>query len=277
MYNTHEGLFAGKIGRLTYTGMAAIVPSALVYLYPEVIKLPIMKKTFIAFMALSCIALANDESTYVSKDANFTQDSSGKVSLDDITPSFSSGSFAFSFDLDLVLEYTGDSFDFLLGFGDGSQSGELSLSYAPNALTMLYPDLYMMTIGGNVEGGLSMNNMVFFNENSGNLVFQVSDLFGDAPSASLSWCGDDGSGWTRLWSGAITGTMPSTITKSTVTLTSDGGANVPPVEKIEFTAWQGEVTAADIQHPTPAPTVPEPASATLSLLALAGLAARRRR
>lgn len=37
MYNTHEGLFAGKIGSLTYTGMAAIVPSALVYLYPEVI------------------------------------------------------------------------------------------------------------------------------------------------------------------------------------------------------------------------------------------------
>ena len=55
---------------------------------------------------------------------------------------------------------------------DVAKHGELSLSYAPNALTMLYPELYMMSIGGNVEGGLSMNNMVFFNENSGNLVFQ---------------------------------------------------------------------------------------------------------
>ncbi len=41
--------------------------------------------------------------------------------------------------------------------------------------------------------------------------------------------------------------------------------------------WTGTVSADDIANPTPAPSVPEPTTATLSLLALAGLAARRRR
>ena len=44
--------------------------------------------------------------------------------------------------------------------------------------------------------------------------------------------------------------------------------------------WQGEVTANDIMTASkqePSPSIPEPTTATLSLLALAGLAARRRR
>lgn len=236
-----------------------------------------MKKTFFSILALACFAQADDAPTYQIKDDGFSQDDKGKITLDEVAQTFNTGTFAFSFDLDLVLGYTGEKFDFNFAFGDGAQSGGLSLSYAPNSLAMFSPAPYLLTIGGNVEGGVSMDNMVFFSENSGKLIFQVNDLFGDTRSATLSWCEDDGAHWSELWSGNITGTLPSTITNASATMTANGGAVVPPVEKIEFTAWQGEVAAEDIQNPTPAPSVPEPATATLSLLALAGLAVRRRR
>lgn len=43
------------------------------------------------------------------------------------------------------------------------------------------------------------------------------------------------------------------------------------------TVWEGIVTASDLAGSPDTPAVPEPTTATLSLLALAGLAARRRR
>lgn len=52
---------------------------------------------------------------------------------------------------------------------------------------------------------------------------------------------------------------------------------VPTGSVSEIRTWTGVVTADDLANPTPAPSVPEPTTATLSLLALAGLAARRRR
>lgn len=52
---------------------------------------------------------------------------------------------------------------------------------------------------------------------------------------------------------------------------------VPTGSVEEIRSWTGVVTADNMANPTPAPSVPEPATATLSLLALAGLAARRRR
>lgn len=52
---------------------------------------------------------------------------------------------------------------------------------------------------------------------------------------------------------------------------------VPTGSVSEIRTWIGVVTADDLANPTPAPSVPEPTTATLSLLALAGLAARRRR
>lgn len=63
----------------------------------------------------------------------------------------------------------------------------------------------------------------------------------------------------------------------------------PEIERVKFTVangsttvselrtWTGEVTVEDIKNPPPAGSVHGPATASLSLLALAGLAARRRR
>ena len=47
----------------------------------------------------------------------------------------------------------------------------------------------------------------------------------------------------------------------------------------ELRTWEGIVTETEMANPPAAlsPNVPEPTTATLSLLALAGLAARRRR
>lgn len=50
-----------------------------------------------------------------------------------------------------------------------------------------------------------------------------------------------------------------------------------PATLSNATVWEGIVTAGDIAGSPDTPAVPEPTTATLSLLALAGLAARRRR
>ena len=73
-------------------------------------------------------------------------------------------------------------------------------------------------------------------------------------------------------------TLPTTINVSKMTYSMDNVATTPPVE--EVVTWQGEVSAEEVANPSVVPTVPsvpEPATATLSLLALCGLAARRRR
>ena len=77
--------------------------------------------------------------------------------------------------------------------------------------------------------------------------------------------------------------LPPTIDPSAsgITFTTGEGVGQPSdaygiVDNV--TTWDGEVSAENVQNPPPAaPAVPEPATATLSLMALCGLAARRRR
>lgn len=77
--------------------------------------------------------------------------------------------------------------------------------------------------------------------------------------------------------------LPPTIdpAASGITFTTGEGVGQPSdaygtIDNV--TTWNGEVSVEEVKNPpAPAPAVPEPATATLGLLALCGLATRRRR
>lgn len=222
-----------------------------------------MKKLLLALFSFYGLSVASAASE--GKADDFTQSANGTITLDDISPAFNSGTFAFSFDLEKVLAYTGN-LDFQFSYGDGTNSGAvLSFSYAQGFLAL----------GSSLGGGYTV-----FDASADLLIFQVNDLFGPAPTASISAYYSAGSVLSPQWSGSITAAQPTKITTATTKLTSVGGGSIAPAEEVGFTAWQGEVTAEEVANPSAVPTlpsVPEPATATLSLLALCGLAARRRR
>lgn len=192
-------------------------------------------------------------------------DSKGKISLEEIAASFNTGTFAVSFDVASVLAHTGSNFDFHLGVGDGTTGQELSFAYSD------YSGMGVVFFGSSLGSG---NTTVYPVPEL--LVFQVNDFFGTSPSVTL-YAYNGGSELSALLTASISTPLPDEITIADLTLTSIGGGVIPPAEEVSLSIWQGEVTANDIKNPVPAPSVPEPTTATLSLLALAGLAARRRR
>ena len=225
-----------------------------------------MKKTIIAIMALAGMAQAGEPSAYLTKDDNFTVDSKGKISLEEIATSFNTGTFAVSFDVASVLAQTGSNFDFHLGVGDGTTTGkDLAFSYGD------YYGMGFVSFGSSLGSG---NTMLYAVPEL--FVFQVHDFFGTSPSVTL-YAYNEGAELSALLTGSIRTPLPDEITIANLTITDIGGGVIPPAEEISLSIWQGEVTANDIENPVPAPSVPEPTTATLSLLALAGLAARRRR
>ena len=224
-----------------------------------------MKKTIIAIMALAGMAQAGEPSAYLTKDDSFSVDSKGKISLEEIATSFNTGTFAVSFDVASVLAHTGSNFDFHLGVGDGTTGQDLAFSYGETY------GMRFVSFGSSLGSG---NTMI--SETPKLLIFQVNDFFGTSPSVTL-YAYNEGSELSALLTGSIRTPLHDEITIADLTLTSIGGGVIPPAEEVSLSIWQGEVTANDIENPVPAPSVPEPTTATLSLLALAGLAARRRR
>ena len=224
-----------------------------------------MKKTIFALIVLAGVAQADGSSAYLTKDDSFSADSKGKISLEEIATSFNTGTFAVSFDVASVLSQTGSNFDFHLGVGDGTTGKDLAFSYGETY------GMGFVSFGSSLGSG---NTMI--SETPKLLIFQVNDFFGTSPSVTL-YAYNEGSELSTLLTASISTPLPDKITIANLTITSIGGGVIPPAEEITLSIWQGEVTANDIQNPTPAPSVPEPTTATLSLLALAGLAARRRR
>ena len=228
-------------------------------------------------MALCGIVQADDMSAYVIKDSDYSYcpDSEigkvGMVTLDDIVDIFNTGTFAISFDVSNVLD-ADNSFEFQLSYGANGKSGKLAFSYAPNPLPGYFVGEYLLTVpGGDLFSAIGLNEAI----DSNRLIFQINDFFGDAPTVSLFGY-TEGEDLKEFWSVAIPGSQPTSFENASLRVCGNADTYTP-LDGIDLTIWQGTVSASDMANPTPAPSVPEPTTATLSLLALAGLAARRRR
>lgn len=119
-----------------------------------------------------------------------------------------------------------------------------------------------MAVGNNATAGMTRNAP----DTSGPFVLQIEN----GGVATLLY-NNNGSLETIMEGSPPVYNVPEVVNSATLTFTNG------VVEANNITTWTGVVTAEDLANPTPAPSIPEPATATLSLLALAGLTARRRR
>lgn len=245
-----------------------------------------MKKSLIALFACIVGSVANAAS--ISNDDYQYTGSGSTLELTDIAAFSQDGDFALSFDLGRPL-YESGKVDFLLQFGEGAGGSGVSLAFNIDADARQYVDMATWQFGDAPYGvyTFSPNGSTIIAPfesqiTASHLLIQVKNLFEANPLVSISVY-DDNETLTEIASATIQpnryGELPESINLMNIRVTTQ---TIPAIETegIGITTWKGEVTASDIQNPTylePSPSVPEPTSATLSLLALAGLAARRRR
>ena len=206
-----------------------------------------MKKTILAILSFISITQASYADAYYTEN-NFDS-SSGTINLEDVSSTFSNDAFAISFNLDRCLAeiYSSNDFCTLILGPDSFRVDIVSLG---SAMTM--------SAGGTVVYTWEVP------QTSGPFVLQF-----EGRVCTLLYS-NDGS-LATIMTAESNKDIPDVLDMATLTFTNVTASNV--------TTWTGVVSAADLENPIPAPTpnVPEPATSTLSLLALAGLAARRRR
>ena len=244
-----------------------------------------MKKALFTLVAL---AATSAYAANVSSDDYKYTGSGSTLELSDVATFSQNGDFGLFFDMGLPLNEAG-KVDFQLRFGEGKGGDGANISFSFDADARQYFDMAtwqyidapygVYTLSGN--GGTTI--AAFDTEITANkLLIQIKNLFEDNPLVSISVY-DDNDILTEIATADIkpnaNGNLPESISEMNVVLSTQ---SIPAIEDkgINITTWQGEVSADDIKNPSylaPSPTVPEPATATLSLLALAGLAARRRR
>lgn len=228
-----------------------------------------MKKILLTILSFYGISLA--PAAYVGGTEH--DSSGGTVTLKDANSWATSGSFAVSFELSQSLRTLADSgqFDYSLTLGDG-----VSLSFRVDFSVATAPWGGYMFVMTATNGKKSVTDFpADIPDSKGPFVVQYNE---DKHAVSLSYM-ENGILETM---GTVeindTFSLPTTINVSKMEFVQDNVAIESPVE--EVVTWQGEVSAEEVANPSVVPTVPsvpEPATAMLSLLALCGLAARRRR
>ena len=221
-----------------------------------------MKKTLFTLIAL--IGLSSAYAADVTKD-DFADNLSGTISLEEVATSFNSGTFAVSFEFDGSL-HTGQAFTFTLGDNIDKAGHSYQISFECNAM------LGILTFGGKDANGASATTKEYLwtvPDTQGPLLLQVKDT----SAITLSYY--DNGELTTLISLTTNGVLPEEIKLAKLILGSTTATSTASNIRI----WEGEVTSTEMANPPAVTdkTVPEPATATLSLLALAALAARRRR
>ena len=239
-----------------------------------------LSSLFLAVSVASAASISKDDYQYTGSGSN--------LELSDIASFSQEGDFALFFDLGLPLSAAG-KVDFKLQFGEGQGGTGATIAFSFDADARQYMDMAAWQMVDAPYG------VYTFSGNSGTIIapfefeiaankllIQIKNLFEDNPLVSISVY-DDNDTLAEIATADIlpnkSGKLPESINEMKVALTS---LTLPEIEDkgISITTWQGEVSADDIKNPTylePTPSVPEPTTATLSLLALAGLAARRRR
>lgn len=245
-----------------------------------------MKKTIIALMALAGVAMAD---TLVLDDASWVTTGTAYVTDGTIATGFTNWQVdSVSYTLGEIINYTQEdtltfSFD-AKSNGSGNSMLTLALIGTKNAIVVGHGtyDKPADEIQAAVTDNLTANGYGFANTNRGDdaQLTAGATLSGGMPaggatttiSGSIAWDGD---------------TYALTLSSSAVeaVMTYDLGLTTLDLSKIVVTleGGNGENTTGDWAMASMSnltistPAVPEPTTATLSLLALAGLAARRRR
>ena len=242
-----------------------------------------MKKTIFAFFAflaapvVTAASISNDDYLYNQNDTQFD--------LIDASTFAEDGNFAVLIDIGTPL-YQAGMVDFHFGFGEGEKDlpstyiafmsspdtkvawdEQFNIIDAPNGI-------FAVGLDGRQTITLGYETEIY----ASTLLFQIRGLFSDAPTASISYYED--ATLHEIYSTSLTDkSLPSIVNVANLRIRSEN-LTMNDEQGVNITTWQGEVSAEDIKNPTylePTPSVPEPTTATLSLLALAGLSARRRR
>lgn len=229
-----------------------------------------MKKTLIALMALAGMAAAETLTFDVKRDVNAITFEFDEVTAQEI----------------LTLTYTDWTYsgggNNTVGSWQSPKNEKYQNSFSPDAqLRDNQPDSWTMNfiVKNNGENAITLTQFTF-------------DCY------CISAGGEDKTGNTKgtlkignVSTGSFLLGMKGETTTGTLALTGDNAITINANESVSIALTMtdadlnntysgitgGSVTYSSVSLPDPTPAVPEPATATLSLLALAGLAARRRR
>lgn len=224
-----------------------------------------MKNTLSIILLLCGIAQAN--AAYVVGDADF--------SLEDATAMVSGGSFAVSFDFgdqtlyEVATDNKGLDFNLTIGTGNGVPEADRK-SYRIDIRCMSMPDYGFNSLGLTSTDYTVNPDSSTIPEVKGPFIIQyLAATDNTNAQVTLSYVNNDSLQEIASVTLSDNHTLPSTIGFAEIKVTNAFEMSVDT----DITTWTGVVTAEDIKNPQPAPSpaVPEPTTATLSLLAVAAV------
>ena len=238
-----------------------------------------MKQLFITLLAICGVGLA----AAATGNNNGSAQNGTQITLSNADSWVSDGVFAISFELDHPLNQI-PYFEFNIVLGDGKNNSTRIDIASTVTSSPYFGDIEVLTMTATQQttqfSQTSLQSGPFLPDATGPFVLQYNL---NERNVTFSYVKDDSILTLATVTLKAEASLPPTIDPSAsgITFTTGEGVGQPSdaygtVDNV--TTWDGEVSAENVQNPPPAaPAVPEPATATLSLMALCGLAARRRR